>query len=172
MNDFVNCIDNYKWEDIREAVYFKTNADVEQALHTTRPGIHDFMALVSPAAQGYLEPMAQLSRRYTQQRFGKTVQFYVPLYLTNSCINHCIYCGFNHANDINRIILTDHQIRQEIEAIHRIGSFKHILLVTGENPRDAGVDYIENAIRLVKKRFLIYFHRSATLETTGVYPVD
>ncbi|MCD8176405.1 MAG: 2-iminoacetate synthase ThiH [Tannerellaceae bacterium] len=153
MNDFINYIDNYKWEDIREAVYSKTNADVEQALHTTRPGIHDFMALVSPAAQGYLEPMAQLSRRYTQQRFGKTVQFYVPLYLTNSCINHCIYCGFNHANDINRIILTDHQIRQEIEAIHRIGSFKHILLVTGENPRDAGVDYIENAIRLVKNDF-------------------
>lgn len=113
----------------------------------------DFMSLVSPAAEPYIEQMALLSRTLTQQRYGRTIQLYVPLYLTNSCLNHCVYCGFNHDNPIKRIILTDEQILEEVHAIKRLGQFQHILLVTGENPRDAGVDYIEHAIRLIKPFF-------------------
>ncbi|MDR3253085.1 MAG: 2-iminoacetate synthase ThiH [Tannerella sp.] len=145
---------DYDWDSIKSRVYAKTAQDVECALHKSGfLTVDDFMALVSPAASRYIEPMAALSRRYTQQRFGKTIQFYVPLYLTNSCVNHCVYCGFNRNNDIRRIILTDEQIRREIEGIKQIGDFRHILLVTGENPRDAGVDYLENAIRLVRPFF-------------------
>jgi 2-iminoacetate synthase len=142
------------WQTVKDSIYSKTGRDVEAAL-TKRSLLtsDDFAALISPAAEPYIEQMAALSRKYTQQRFGKTIQFYVPLYLTNSCINHCVYCGFNHNNDIRRIILTNEQILQEVEAIKQIGDFRHILLVTGENPRDAGVDYIENAIRIVKPSF-------------------
>ena len=144
----------YNWNDIHAGIRKKTAWDVENALSkTSRLNVDDFMALISPAAEPYIEQMAALSRKYTQQRFGKTIQFYVPLYLTNSCVNHCVYCGFNHNNDIKRIILTDDQILREVEAIKKIGDFQHILLVTGENPRDAGVDYIENAIKLVKPYF-------------------
>ena len=151
--NFVEEINNYNWDEIQSRIYAKTPADVEMALGKDKRSIEDFMALVSPAASAYLEPMAALSRKYTQQRFGNTIQFYIPLYLTNSCINHCVYCGFNHNNQIHRIILTDDQIMQEVEAIKRIGDFQHILLVTGENPRDAGFSYIENAIRLVEPYF-------------------
>ncbi len=150
---FTKQIDSYDWEAITARIYSKTAQDVEAALGKQRLSVEDFMALVSPAAEPYLENMAMLSRRYTQMRYGKTIQFYVPLYLTNSCINHCVYCGFNHSNDIKRIILTDDQIMQEVEAIKQTGNFQHILLVTGENPRDAGTDYIENAIRLVRPYF-------------------
>ncbi|MDR2621494.1 MAG: 2-iminoacetate synthase ThiH [Dysgonamonadaceae bacterium] len=151
--NFTEQIDEYDWNAIQSRIYAKTAADVELALNKDKRTIEDFMALVSPAAQAFLEPMAALSRKYTQQRFGNTSQFYIPLYLTNSCSNHCGYCGFNHNNDIRRIILSDEQILREVEAIKRIGDFQHILLVTGENPRDAGVHYIENAIRLVKPYF-------------------
>lgn len=151
--NFKEQINDYNWDELQSRIYAKTPADVEMALGRDKRNIDDFMSLVSPAALPYLEPMAALSRKYTQQRFGKTIQFYIPLYLTNSCINHCVYCGFNRNNQIHRIILTDSQIMQEVEAIKKIGDFQHILLVTGENPRDAGVDYIENAIRLVKPYF-------------------
>lgn len=151
--DFFEQIDEYPWEDSKESIYNKTAADVERALHKNRRSIDDFMALVSPAALPYLETMAQLSRHYTQQRFGRTIQFYIPLYLTNSCSNHCVYCGFNHTNDIKRIILNEEQVMQEIEAIKQLGDFQHILLVTGENPRDAGVEYLERAIELIKPHF-------------------
>ncbi|MDR0349208.1 MAG: 2-iminoacetate synthase ThiH [Tannerella sp.] len=151
---YADLINEYNWDNIQALIHKKTAHDVKQAL-SKNDGLTaaDFMALVSPAAQPYIEQMAILSRKYTQQRFGKTIQFYVPLYLTNSCVNHCVYCGFNHNNKIKRIILTDEQILREIEAIKKTGDFQHILLVTGENPRDAGADYIENAIRLVKPYF-------------------
>lgn len=151
--EFTDLINEYDWDDIQSRIYAKTTQDVEAALNKERRTIEDFMALISPAAQPYLEQMAVLSRKYTQQRFGKTIQFYVPLYLTNSCSNSCVYCGFNHANDIRRIILTDEQIMREVEAIKEIGDFQHLLLVTGENPRDAGADYIETALNLVKPYF-------------------
>lgn len=151
--DFTTIIDNYNWDEIKSAIYGKTPKQVEIALGKRNHTIDDFMALISPAAKQYVEPMSVLSRKYTQQRFGKTIQFYVPLYLTNSCTNYCVYCGFNCNNKINRIILTDEQILEEVEAIKKIGDFQHILLVTGENPRDAGADYINNAINLVKPYF-------------------
>ena len=147
-------IDEYDWDDVHSRFEKKTSKDVEAALRKSHQlTVDDFMALISPAAKPYIEQMAILSRKYTQQRFGKTIQFYVPLYLTNSCVNHCTYCGFNHHNQIKRIILTDEQILREVEAIKKIGDFQHVLLVTGENPHDVGVDYIENAIRLVKPSF-------------------
>ncbi|MDR1666742.1 MAG: 2-iminoacetate synthase ThiH [Bacteroidales bacterium] len=151
--NFRTILDQLDWEDIRSKVYGKTAEDVELALNRDKRDIDDFMALISPAAVPYLETMALLSRRYTQQRFGNTIQFYIPLYLTNSCINHCVYCGFNRNNPIRRIILNEEQIVREVETIRKTGDFRHILLVTGENPRDAGVEYIEKAIRLVKPFF-------------------
>ncbi|MDR0505907.1 MAG: 2-iminoacetate synthase ThiH [Dysgonamonadaceae bacterium] len=150
---FIEQIDKWDWQELQSRIYTQTAENVEVALTKERRNIDDFIALVSPAAQNYLETMAALSQKYTQQRFGNTVQLYIPLYLTNSCINHCIYCGFNHNNNIRRIILNDEQILREVEAIKKTGDFQHILLVTGENPKDAGIDYIENAIRLVKPYF-------------------
>lgn len=151
--DFNDLISQYSWEDIQHKIYRSTTEDVERALNASHRSLEHFMALISPAAEPYLEQMAHLSRYYTQQRFGKTIQFYIPLYLTNSCSNHCIYCGFSYNNDIKRVILNEEQIMQEVKAIKALGDFQHILLVTGENPRDAGVEYLEKAIRLIKPYF-------------------
>ena len=151
---FRDLLDTYSWDGVRTQILAKTPQDVERALNKSGlPAVDDFMALVSPAAKPFIERMAGLSRRYTRRRFGNVMQLYVPLYLTNSCTNHCVYCGFNRNNDIRRIILSDDQILREVEAIRQLGDFRHILLVTGENPRDAGVEYIENAVRLVRPYF-------------------
>ena len=91
-------LEKYPWDEVTDQIYSKTANDVETAMGKEHLSVDDFMALVSPAAAAYLEPMAALSRKYTQQRFGKTVQMYVPLYITNSCTNHCVYCGFQHDN--------------------------------------------------------------------------
>ena len=143
----------YDWEETTQRILSKTGADVERALGREHPTLDDFMALVSPAAAPYLEPMAQLSRRYTQERFGKTVSMYIPMYITNSCTNSCIYCGFNRHNAIPRVILTPEQIEEECRAIRELGPFENLLLVTGENPRAAGVDYIEQALHICRPYF-------------------
>lgn len=146
-------LEKYSWEDTTLQIQSKTAADVEQALGKSQPDIDDFMALISPAATKYLEPMAELSRKYTLQRFGKTVSMYIPLYLTNSCTNFCVYCGFNHNNPIKRVILTEEEILNELHAIKKLGNFENLLIVTGENPKDAGVEYLEKALQLARPLF-------------------
>ena len=123
-------LEKYPWDDTTRQIYSKTATDVELALGKSHLNIEDFMALISPAAEKYLEPMAALSRQYTLQRFGKTISMYIPLYLTNSCTNFCVYCGFNHNNPLKRVILNEEEIRNELQAIKRLGNFENLLLVT------------------------------------------
>ncbi len=149
-SDFLNTI---SWEDTLEAIYSKTESDVQRALGKSRCTVEDFMALVSPAAIPYLEVMAQLSRKYTQERFGKTMSLFIPLYLTNSCTNSCVYCGFHISNKMKRTILTPQEIENEYKAIKQLGPFENLLLVTGENPAVAGVDYIAKALDIAKPYF-------------------
>ncbi len=146
-------LSQYSWEETTERIMAKRAADVETALGKQRLTIDDFMALVSPAAAPYLEVMARLSRRYTQERFGKTISMYIPMYITNSCSNSCVYCGFNRHNKFDRVILTPKQIERECRAIRRLAPFDNLLLVTGENPRAAGVDYIERALGICRPYF-------------------
>ena len=146
-------LEKISWEKTTNDIYSKTAADVEAALHKEYLDVEDFKALISPAAQPYLEVMARLSQQYTLQRFGKTLSMFVPLYITNSCTNFCIYCGFNHNNPMSRIILTEEEIVNEYKAIKKLAPFENLLLVTGENPAKAGVPYIERALQLAKPYF-------------------
>jgi 2-iminoacetate synthase len=111
------------------------------------------MALISPAAAPYLEQMALRSRELTQMRFGRTIGMYIPLYITNSCTNSCVYCGFNRHNKFPRVVLTPAEIENECKAIRELGPFENLLLVTGENPRVAGTDYLEEALRVCRPYF-------------------
>lgn len=144
----------YDWDDVTTRIYAKTEVDVRRALIPGRRcDIEDFMALVSPAAEPFLETMARLSRRYTEERFGRTISMFVPLYITNSCTNSCVYCGFHVANKMKRIILTEEEIVNEYRAIKRLAPFENLLIVTGENPVKAGVPYIARALDLAKPYF-------------------
>jgi len=151
--NFSEELEKYNWDETTRAIHSKTTADVELALGKEHLDVEDFMALISPVASNYLEPMAALSRKYTLERFGKTISMYIPLYITNSCTNYCVYCGFNHDNPIKRVILTEDEIVDELHAIKKIGDFENLLIVTGENPRDAGVDYIERSLQLAHPLF-------------------
>ena len=117
--------------------------DVERALGQ-RAGSYSLdrlLALVSPAAEGYLEEMAQSARRLTVRRFGKTIRLYAPLYLSNYCVNSCLYCGFNKDSESRRRRLSVEQAAAEAEVIAGEG-FRDILLVSGEDRGFVDVDYL------------------------------
>lgn len=153
---FQQLLDSYRWDDIRLQIGGKTAADVERALARSnaqqRLTLDNFMALISPAGEHYLEAMAQRSLALTQQRFGKTIQLYVPLYLSNLCSNICTYCGFSMHNAIRRKTLDMAELDAEIDAIKQLG-FDHILLVTGESERKVGMDYFRQAIPKIRPHF-------------------
>jgi 2-iminoacetate synthase len=144
--------DNYSWQEVQNDIYAKSARDVENALSKNKRTLEDFKALISPAATPYLEQMAQLSHQLTLKRFGKTIQMYAPMYLSNECQNICTYCGFSFTNKIPRRTLTDAEILTEIKYLKSKG-YDHILLVTGEANKTVGVDYIEKAVRLIRPYF-------------------
>ena len=146
-------LEKWSWEETTDRILAKTEADVRRALTKEHCDVEDFMALISPAATPYLETMARLSKKYTEERFGKTISMFIPLYLTNSCTNSCVYCGFHISNPMPRTILTEEEIVNEYKAIKKLAPFENLLLVTGENPAKAGVPYLARALDLAKPYF-------------------
>jgi 2-iminoacetate synthase len=152
MKQFKDIFDQYSWEEVKASIQQKTARDVQSALSAKHRTLEDFKALISPAALPYLEQMAQLSHELTQKRFGKTIQLFAPMYLSNKCNNICTYCGFSMNNRIKRKTLTGEEIAEEIKEIKRQG-FNHILLVTGESSHTVQVDYFLKAIEIIKPFF-------------------
>lgn len=146
-------LEKIDWDETTARIASKTEEDVAAALSARCPTIDDFMALISPAAEPFLEQMAVLSRHYTRQRFGNVISMYIPLYITNSCTNSCVYCGFNRHNTMPRVVLIPEQIEDECRAIRKLGPFDNLLLVTGENPAVAGTDYLEKALQVCRSYF-------------------
>lgn len=150
--DFSHRWQQLDWDDISLRINSKTARDVERALNSSKPDREDLMALISPAALAYLEPMAQKAQQLTRQRFGNTVSFYVPLYLSNLCANDCTYCGFSMSNRIKRKTLDEEEIIRECKAIKALG-FEHLLLVTGEHQTKVGMDYFRQHLPTIRRRF-------------------
>ncbi|ELA8132798.1 2-iminoacetate synthase ThiH [Vibrio parahaemolyticus] len=140
------------WDDISMSIYAKTAQDVERALAKPKRDLEDFKALISPAAELYLEQMAKLSYSLTRKRFGNTMSLYIPLYLSNLCANACTYCGFSMENRIKRRTLNRDEVEAEIDAIKRM-KFDSVLLVTGEHETKVGMKYFREMVPIIKQRF-------------------
>jgi len=150
---FTQIFEQHPWADLAAQLAAITPADVEQAL--SRPGSgnpKDFLALVSPVAAPYLEQMAALSQQLTRKRFGKTVQLYAPLYLSNECINSCSYCGFSKEIDLPRIRLNREQVEAEIKVLKAMG-VEHVLVVTGDFSETQAREYLTEAISWIQPHF-------------------
>ena len=140
-----------------------TAADVKAALEHDNCTVEDFKALLSPAAEPFLEQMAERARLETSKHFGNTVYLVTPLSIANYCENYCVYCGFNCYNHINRMKLSMEQIEKEMKVIADSG-MEEILILTGESRAQSNVEYIGEACKLARKYF-----RMVGLE---IYPVN
>lgn len=149
---FSNIFKSYDWNETSASIYAKTGDDVLRALNSNHRTLEDFKALISPAAAPYLEQMAQISQQLTLKRFGKVIQLYIPLYLSNECNNICTYCGFSYDNKVRRKTLSAIEVMQEVAAIKKMG-FDHVLLVTGEANQSVHTDYFKKVLELIRPHF-------------------
>ncbi len=150
--DIKETLNQYDWKEIKKLLENCRTSDVEASLNRPKRSVIDFLNLISPAAEPFLEQMAQLSNQLTQQRFGKTIQLYAPLYLSNECQNICTYCGFSMDNKIKRRTLSNSEIILEAMALKDMG-INHVLLVSGEANKTVEIQYFLNAISLLKPFF-------------------
>jgi 2-iminoacetate synthase len=149
---FYKVVEQYREVDMPGLFKQVTEADIQCALVKEKPGPMDFLALLSPQAAGHLEAMARKAHQLTVQYFGRTIQMFIPLYISNHCNNGCAYCGFNHNNPILRRKLTLEEIENEAQAIARTG-MQHVLFLTGEAPHMTPITYLVDAAKLLKRHF-------------------
>lgn len=138
-------INSYRAEDY-------TASDVIRAIESDRCSLEDFKALLSPAAEPFLEQIARKARLETRKHFGNSAYFFTPIYISNYCENYCIYCGFNCHNKIKRAKLSMEEIHEEMKAIAETG-LEEILILTGESRKVSDVKYIGEACKIAKKYF-------------------
>lgn len=131
-----------------------TPVDVLRALGRDVLTPDDFGALLSPAAQPYLEQMAARAQQETRKHFGNSVMMFTPCYIANYCENYCIYCGFNCHNSIRRGKLSMEEVDKEMAAIAESG-LKEVLILTGESRSMSPVEYIGEACKIARKYFTV-----------------
>ncbi|MBB6275259.1 2-iminoacetate synthase ThiH [Porphyromonas circumdentaria] len=152
MTTFYDELRKLNWEAEEESIFKKTTLDVQRALQKDRCNLEDFKAFISPAAEPFLREMAIKAEQLTIKRYGRTIQMYVPLYVSNYCTNSCVYCGFSCHNQIHRVKLDIPQILEEIAVLKKWG-FRHLLLVSGESAKLTDASYYEEVINAVRPHF-------------------
>ncbi len=149
---FIDIAERLDRAAMSDALHRATESDVLAALARRSPSESDAVALFSPAAEPVLEEMVRTSAAITERRFGRTIQLYAPLYLSNECTNICRYCGFSALLPTPRVSLDREETRREAEPLRQAG-FQHVLLVTGEARARYGPDRLDEAIRDIKSLF-------------------
>ncbi len=140
--------DRGAWE---KRLYKVTTSDVEAAL-AWRPGSYNqnkLLALISPAAEGFIEQMAVQAQQLTIQRFGRAMRLYAPVYLSSFCVNRCRYCGFNCDNSFTRVRLTVDEAVAQAEVLASEG-YRDILLVSSEDKAFIDVRYMAELAKRLK----------------------
>lgn len=145
LNKVIAEINSYRADDY-------TASDVLRAIESDSCSPEDFKALLSPAAEPFLEQIARKARQETRKHFGNSAYFFTPIYISNYCENYCIYCGFNCHNKIKRAKLSMKEIHEEMKAIADTG-LEEILILTGESRKASDVKYIGEACRIARKYF-------------------
>lgn len=128
--------------------------DVKNALNQTHLSIEHLKALLSSAAEDFIEELAFKSAKVKQKYFGNSISLFTPLYLSNYCNSKCVYCGFQKGNKIARAKLSEAEIHEEMQAIAKSG-LEEILMLTGEGREFASVEYIANACKIARGYFKV-----------------
>ena len=162
-DSFESILNHYENFDFESYLKNVTNDDIKRTLSKESLNEFDFLNLLSDSAKNYLEEMAYRAQKNYIRHFGRVIQLYIPIYISNYCSSDCSYCGFSKKNKIKRKHLSKEEIEQEAKEIAKTG-IKHILLLTGEAKKIADMDYLKMAVTVLKKYF-----SSIAIE---IYPLD
>ncbi len=153
----------YGESELLARVDSSSKADVEAALLEPEASFDAFLRLLSPAASGMLDSLRERASLLKRMYFGRTVRLFGPLYVSNHCVNDCSYCGFRRSNKFERRRLSFDEVMAEAEVIRSWG-LDSLLLVTGEDSKEISVDFLEKAVRELKRSF--------SYVGVEVYPMD
>ena len=104
--------------------------------------------LLEVDAPDLLDIIYRTSQDIKEQIYGKRLVLFAPLYISDYCINNCVYCGYRRHSQFERRKLTMEEIGKEISVLESMGH-KRIALECGEDPEHCPIDYVLEAIRTI-----------------------
>src|ERR1041385_9060849 len=167
---FVSEFESLPFADLIEQSTSAAPSLIRETLGKAELSLTDFANLISPAASDFLEQLCRRSHQITQQRFGKVIRLFAPLYLSNECINNCQYCGFSRDNPILRVTLSVDEVQREGAALLAQG-FRNILLVSGEHPKFVSNGYVQECVAVLHRNVPSVSLEIGPMETAGYEPL-
>lgn len=109
---------------------------------------HEVAVLLMTTQPQHEARLFQVARHIKEAIYGQRIVIFAPLYISDHCVNQCRYCGYQSGNAFGRRKLTQEEVRQEAEAVIRLGH-KRIALEAGEDDENCSLDYIVDSIRTI-----------------------
>ncbi len=150
--EFYETLQAWQTRDVLSRIMNATPAMVQAALGGAYSGPERLLALLSPAAEPFLETMARKAQGETLRHFGRTIQLFTPIYISNYCANRCLYCGFSADNIFDRRQLTLEQLEDEARAIAATG-LRQVLVLTGDAYKKTTPTYIARCLEVLRRHF-------------------
>ena len=167
---FVRAFNDLPLDDLVRQSSDAGKSAVAQSIAKSQLSLTDFAQLISPAGAENLEILCRRSQALTQQRFGKVIRLFAPLYLSNECINNCKYCGFSRDNAILRVTLSVDEVVREARSLKEKG-FRNILLVAGEHPKFVSNGYLADCVRALHEEIPSISLEVGPMETEDYRPL-
>jgi 2-iminoacetate synthase len=96
-----------------------------------------------------IQKIYTLAKEIKLRFYGNRIVMFAPLYLSNYCVNGCVYCPYHYKNKhITRKKLTQDEIREEVIALQDMGH-KRLALETGEDPINSPIEYVLESIKTI-----------------------
>ncbi|MFD3158542.1 [FeFe] hydrogenase H-cluster radical SAM maturase HydG [Haloimpatiens sp. FM7330] len=136
-------------ENLLEEAKRATKKDIQEVLEKAKKkkGLshEDIAILLQIEDEEQLREMYKIAGEIKESIYGKRVVIFAPLYISNYCVNNCLYCGYKKCNEFKRTKLNRKQIQQEVKILEKMGH-KRLALEAGEDPVNCDIDYVLDAI--------------------------
>ena len=132
-------------DDAKKVTKDEIDAILEKAKSKKGLEYSEVAALLEIEDKEQLEKLFRIAGQIKKDVYGNRVVLFAPLYISDYCVNTCVYCGYKCSNNFNRRRLTMDEIRKEVEILEQMGH-KRLALEAGEDPVNCPIEYVLEAI--------------------------
>ena len=121
---------------------------LDKACRKEKLNHEDIAILLQIKDETLLSKMFKVAGDIKKDIYGNRIVIFAPLYISDYCVNNCVYCGYKKCNKFTRRKLTQEEIKNEVMILEKMGH-KRLALEAGEDPVNCDIDYITESIKTI-----------------------
>lgn len=110
----------------------------------------DIAILLQTEEEDQLKEIYKLAGEIKESIYGKRIVIFAPLYVSDYCVNNCLYCGYKRCNKFERRKLTQEEVAEEVKLLEKMGH-KRLALELGEDPLNNSIEYVLECLDTIYK---------------------